>query len=136
MIDQKFDGTASINTYTNVSFGGAPYKFMGFTYCNPDWTGCAMANAYDDGVTLWDYEINYTCQGARTWSVTVSYFGRLTECGRSLMSDPGMAAAVYGNLVDLGVNRWGLNVNRKTTQLIGRDTGSVGRATCIWTVPA
>jgi hypothetical protein len=119
MIDQKFDGTGTINTYTNVSF--PPSKFMGFTYCNPDWTGCAMATAYDDNVNIFDYEINYTCQGARSWSVTVSYFGRLAECGRTMLSDLGMVNAITGSLVDLGADRMGLNLNRRTVSLVGQD---------------
>jgi hypothetical protein len=96
MIDQKADGDATIWTYTNITYG-AP-AFMDFTYCEPDWTGCAAVTADDPQPTVpFQYTIN-NCQGARSVSLLVSYYGRLTECGR-LNQSPEVIGAVIDGMI-------------------------------------
>jgi hypothetical protein len=119
MFDQKSDGYKVITTYTNISY--PPSKWMGWTYCNPDWNGCAMMTAPDDGVNIFNYTVNPNCQGYRSWSVTVSYYGRLSECGRTLLQDFDMVNAITGSMVDLGSGNMGINLNRRTVSLIGTD---------------
>jgi hypothetical protein len=122
LVDQKFSGDQTITTYTNVSFGGSPYKFMGFQYCNPDWTGCAMMTADNPvGGANFVYTTNPNCQGWDGWSVTVSVGSRIAECGRTMLKDFDMVNALTGSMVDLGAGRNGINLNRRTVSLVGQD---------------
>jgi hypothetical protein len=119
MIDQKFDGSATITSYAQVgltSTGG----FIGDTYCNPEWNGCAMGTA-DNGGSLWDYTYNINCDGIFSVQYLYSYSpNRPGECGRGMMQNPGLLNAITGSFVDLG-DAWGLNLNRSNTRLIGTD---------------
>jgi hypothetical protein len=115
-IDQKSDGTGTITTYVNVSFGGYPYKFLGFTYCNPDWTGCAGVTAYDDNVTSFVYTINGNCFASRSLSLLVSYGGRLTECGRSAFTVPELTTVV-NSLQELQSGVYAMNLDRRSFSL-------------------
>ena len=122
MIDQKFDGSGTITSYTawaNPYYGG----FIGSTYCDPNWTGCAFATAENQTANLWAYTLNPNCEGYRAGiAYLYSYDNRIGECGRGLVSrvGPGMANAITGSLVDLG-DAWGWNLNRSNTRLIGQD---------------
>ena len=117
MIDQKFDGSATITSYAQVGYD--PSGFIGDTYCNPEWNGCAMATAPNGG-SLWDYTYNINCDGIFSVQYLYSYDVRPGECGRGMMQDPSLLNAITGSFVDLG-DAWGLNLNRSNTRLIGRD---------------
>lgn len=119
MIDQKFDGSATITSYAQVGLD-AVGGFIGDTYCNPEWNGCAMATAPNGG-SLWDYTYNINCDGIRSVSFLYSYDVRPGECGRGMMKDPGLLNAITGSFVDLG-DAWGLNMNRSNARLIGTDS--------------
>ena len=118
MIDQKFDGSATITSYAQVGYD--PSGFIGDTYCNPEWNGCAMATAPNGG-SLWDYTYNINCDGIFSVQYLYSYSpNRPGECGRGMMQNPGLLNAITGSFVDLG-DAWGLNLNRSNTRLIGTD---------------
>jgi hypothetical protein len=121
MIDQKFDGSATITSYAQVGLDSLG-SFIGDTYCNPEWNGCAMATAPNGG-SLWDYTYNVNCPGIRSVSYLYNYGSvRPGECGRGLgRQNPGLLNAITGSFVDLG-DAWGLNLNRSNTRLIGTDS--------------
>lgn len=120
MIDQKFDGDQTITNYANISYDGT--YFMGFEYCNPDWTGCSFLTADNPvGGPNFVYTTNPSCTGYDAWSVTVSYGSRLGECGRTMLKDFDMVNALTGSMVDLGAGRYGVNLNRRTLSLVGQD---------------
>jgi hypothetical protein len=100
MIDQNFAGDQTIPTVTNISHGGYPYKFLGYTYCNPDYKGCAIITADNPNYPNdpFDYTYNINCKGIYALSLLVSYFGRLSECGRDLYT-PELMNALTGSLV-------------------------------------
>jgi hypothetical protein len=119
MIDQKFDGSAVITSYAQTGPADAT-GFIGDTYCNPEWNGCAMSTAPNGG-SLWDYTYNINCDGIRSVQYLYAYNVRVGECGRGLgMRHPALLNAITGSFVDLG-DAWGLNLNRSNTRLIGQD---------------
>jgi hypothetical protein len=104
MIDQNSAGDQTIGTYNNVSYGDP--KFMGWTYCAPDWTGCAVAvadNPVAGDVDYFDYVWKTQCLGAMSLSVLVSYNARMGECGRAVFG-PDMQAAKLDLMYPIGDN--------------------------------
>jgi hypothetical protein len=104
MIDQNSAGDQTIGTYNNISYGAT--KFMGWTYCAPDWTGCAVAvadNPVVGDVDYFDYVYKTQCLGAGSLSVLVSYNARMGECGRAVMT-PEFNAAKLDLMYPIGDN--------------------------------
>jgi hypothetical protein len=81
-VDQKADGTATLNTYNNFQTFDEP-TFFSDLYCNTDWSGCSIFTAPDDNDgNLFDGTTNPNCHGARSLSILLStgrYYG---ECGK------------------------------------------------------
>ena len=121
MIDQKFDGTGQIRTYT--VYGppeGAGQWYIGNTYCSPDWNGCSFALA--DNALDFEYTYTFNCEGINAVLYLYYYDLRIGECGRGLgRFEPGLTNAITGSFVNLG-DAWGLNLNRSNTRLIGEDS--------------
>jgi hypothetical protein len=121
-IDQGFDGVRSITNHVNRSFG-SPTKFLDYTYCNPDFTGCSVFNSTDDGGPLFDdYVVKPNCPGYRSASLIVGYTGRLQECGRSVVgSQIGLEglATLYNEFVAVGNGTYRIVANRSNLRVQG-----------------
>jgi hypothetical protein len=103
MVDQKHSGDQTLWTYNNVCYGEP--KFMGYTYCNPDWTGCPILVADNpiENDVVFDYTMNPNCLGAASLSVLVSYNQRTMECGRGMLT-PGIQWAKLDLMYPIGEN--------------------------------
>jgi hypothetical protein len=127
MVDQKANGDQTIDTFTNVSFSGT--YFMDFTYCNPDWTGCAVAvadNPLVGDISIFDYVWKVNCDGADALSLLVSFGSRTTECGRRI-TDPAAQAQLLTDLVPDG-NGYKLYLSRSVFRLSAIDEMGVSRS--------
>jgi hypothetical protein len=104
MIDQNSAGDQTIMTYSNVSYGYP--KFMGWTYCNPDWNGCAAVvadNPVVGDVDYFDYIWKYNCSGADALGILISFNLRTVECGRAMFT-PEWTAAKLDLMYPIGDN--------------------------------
>jgi hypothetical protein len=117
MVDQKANGDQTITTYNYYTTDGT--NFIDFDYCSPDWTGCAIYTAPNPvvgDVDIFDGTPNYNCDGARSYSVRVSFGARYTECGRGIMDRLNATQTMTelnGNLI--------ANLSRANTQIIVGD---------------
>jgi hypothetical protein len=124
MIDQKFDGTAKITSYANVTSLYGPIYFFDNQYCNPDWTGCAVMTSNDskNGIFFDEYTTNPQCQGYRSFSTVLAYNVRMAECGRSLVANAGMdAVGTWANAAVMVPDGYQFTVNRGNTEIVGID---------------
>lgn len=83
-VDQDGAGNQTLWTYSNISFGSP--KFLGYTYCQPDFNGCWVAKAPNPVAgdsDIFDYTWNTSCNGADALSLLVSFGARTAECGRT-----------------------------------------------------
>ena len=87
MVDQKANGDRVLTTYNFYSTDTDP--LFDFTYCSPDWQGCALFTAPDPqegDVDPFDGAANESCLG---WRSLVSFSPatyRYGECGRTTMT--------------------------------------------------
>jgi hypothetical protein len=120
-VDQKANGDRTLTTYNNFSTVAGP-TFHDDLYCNPDHSGCAIATADDPEVgdaDIYDYSINWNCDGARSASLligTTRYYG---ECGRARMGlADRLALANMGRLGQaIGLEGLFYDLNRSNTTI-------------------
>lgn len=122
MVDQKSNGDRTLTTYNNFSTGDDPI-FRDDLYCNPDWSGCAIATAPDPEVgdaDDFDASFNTNCLGYRSLSVLLSTTRYYGECGRAKMAlSDRLSLANMGRLATV-MGKEGLmyDLNRNNTTIV------------------
>jgi len=128
-IDQTAGGYQRTDTYTIKSTGAPTSHFHSDTYCNPDWTGCAVVTSEYQSIpgnfpppcafATYNTKFAYNC-GTIAIGICMSY--RVQECGRGVGA--GMPIADWYNLIGLGqgttyLGREGLRylINGRNTEI-------------------
>lgn len=114
-VTQTWEGDQWLYTYDNFDASGM-INFLDQTYCDPTrqsdcWITKAwnpdLPNAYphgDQGAgynnedNVFDYFLDFSCQGARSLSLLVSYTSRIGECGSGIWADKQAAGYEFSTL--------------------------------------